>query len=126
MEDRVKHVKDLTDGVGPDIVIECAGVPAAFKEGLELVRRGGKLIEVGHYSDPGATDIRPHVVCQKEVDILGVWAYPPLQFQAALSFLSRCSLPIEELVTHRMPLDRLEEAIEITGTEGVFKVVIEP
>ncbi|MBI4531284.1 MAG: zinc-binding dehydrogenase [Candidatus Latescibacteria bacterium] len=124
--ERVKHVRDLTDGVGPDIVMECAGVPAAFKEGLELVRRGGKLIEVGHYSDPGATDIRPHVVCQKEVDILGVWAYPPLQFQAALSFLSRCTLPLEELVTHRMSLERLEEAMKITGTEGVFKVVIEP
>ena len=38
----------MCDGVGPDIVIETAGVSVAFQESLELVRRGGIVVEVGH------------------------------------------------------------------------------
>ncbi len=125
-EERTKAVKELTEGVGADVVIECAGVPGAFKEGLDMVRRGGKLVELGHYTDPGGVEIRPHVVCNKDVDILGVWAYPPMQFKTALSFLQKTDVRLEEFVTHQMKLDDLEEGIKITGTEDVIKVVIEP
>ena len=54
-EERVEQIQDLTNGVGVDIVIECAGLPAVFSEALDVVRRGGKVIEVGHYTDSGDT-----------------------------------------------------------------------
>ncbi|MBT7914340.1 alcohol dehydrogenase catalytic domain-containing protein, partial [Candidatus Bathyarchaeota archaeon] len=44
-EDRVAEVKRLTNGLGGDVVIEAVGVPAAFAEGIELTRRGGKFVE---------------------------------------------------------------------------------
>ena len=65
-EERKEQILSWTDGVGPDVVIEAAGVPAAFAEGLDIVRRGGKLVEVGHYGDPGGVEIRPHQVCNKD------------------------------------------------------------
>jgi len=125
-EERLEQVLAFTDGIGPDVVIECAGVPAAFKEALDLVRRGGKVIEVGHYTDPGEVTIRPHVICRKDVDIAGVWAYPAIQFETALDFLARSVAPLEMLTTHRLPLDRIEEGIGMLGTEDVLKVVVEP
>ena len=125
-EERLEQVRDLTDGVGPDVVIETAGAPAVFAEALSMMRRGGKLVEVGHYTDPGPVEIHPHVICNKEADILGVWAYPPIQFKAALSFLAGTDAPLEALITHRMGLEEIEQAITMTGTEGVLKIAIEP
>jgi len=125
-EERKEQILSWTDGVGPDVVIEAAGVPAAFGEGLDLVRRGGKLVEVGHYGDPGGVEIRPHQVCNKDVDIFGSWAYPQIQFEPALDMLSRTTLPIDDIVTHRMPLSQVQAGIEITGTGDCLKVILTP
>ena len=125
-EERVEAVQGLTQGVGPDIVIETAGVPAAFKEALELVRRGGIVVEVGHFTDPGSTDIHPFTICFKDLDIRGMWAYPAMQFKTALSFLKNTRAPLERFITHRFPLSEIEKGIDITGSEDSMKVVVEP
>ena len=126
VEDRVQQVMDLTHGAGAEIVFECAGVPPAFSEGLELVARGGKLVEVGHFTDPGDVAISPHLICRKDLDILGVWAYPQIEFDTALAALAQIDVPLEELISHRLPLEKVEDAIHMMGKEGVLKVVIEP
>jgi len=126
MEDRVQQIMDLTDGIGVEIVFECAGVPQVFKEALEIAARGGKLIEVGHYTDPGPVDINPHTICKKDLDVLGVWAYPQIQFKTALAALAQSRAPLEDLITHRLPLEQTEDAIHMLGKDGVLKVAIEP
>ena len=118
--------KALTDGVGPDIVIETAGVPIVFKESLDYVRRGGIVVEVGHFTDPGGVDIHPNVVCFKDLDIRGMWAYPAIQFKTALSFLKNTTAPLDDFITHRVSLAQTEEGIDVTGSEGSMKVVVEP
>jgi threonine dehydrogenase-like Zn-dependent dehydrogenase len=126
LEQRLRHVQDATDGMGPDVVIEAAGVPIAFQESLTFVRRGGKLIEVGHFTDPGATEIHPWLICFKDVDIHGSWAYPAIIFKDAVSLLSMTPMPVEQIVTHKLPLEDLPKAMELVGNEGVGKVVIQP
>jgi L-iditol 2-dehydrogenase len=125
-EERVEQIQSLTNGVGVDISIECAGIPAVFSEALNVVRRGGKVIEVGHYTDSGDTQVRPHQICNKDLDICGVWAYPQIQFQTALDFLQRTRAPLHKLITHHLPLNQLVTGIDMLGKEGVYKVVIEP
>ncbi len=125
-EERVEQIQELTNGVGVDIAIECAGIPMVFAEALDVVRRGGKVIEVGHYTDSGDTRVRPHQICNKDLDVCGVWAYPQIQFQTALDFLQITRAPLHELITHHLPLDQLEKGIDMLGQEGVYKVVIEP
>ena len=125
-EERIAQVQELTNGVGVDIVIECAGLPGVFAEALDLVRRGGKVIEVGHYTDSGSVQVRPHQICNKDLDICGVWAYPQIQFQTALDFLQTTTAPLDVLITQHLPLVQLEEGIQMLGQEGVYKVVIEP
>jgi L-iditol 2-dehydrogenase len=126
LEDRLERAKALTHGVGPDIVIETAGVPVVFKESLDFVRRGGIVVEVGHFTDPGGVEIRPNVVCFKDLDIRGMWAYPAMQFKTALSFLKNTTAPLDRFITHTMSLAETEKGIEVTGSEGSMKVVVVP
>jgi threonine dehydrogenase-like Zn-dependent dehydrogenase len=125
-KDRVEEVKILTNGLGADVVIECAGVPAAFPEGISMTRRGGKYVEVGHYTDPGNVEVNPHTVCAKDMDILGSWAYPPTQFNTALQTLrvGMETLPLADIVTHRFKVAEAEKAIEtVRGRKGIKMVI---
>jgi threonine dehydrogenase-like Zn-dependent dehydrogenase len=49
--ERLRMIKEWTHGRGADVVIECAGVPQAVPEALEMLRVGGLLVEAGNFSD---------------------------------------------------------------------------
>ncbi len=126
LDSRVNEVKRLTNGLGADVVIECAGVPAAFKEGIELTRRGGRFVEVGHYTDPGNIEINPHTICMKDIDILGSWAYPPTQFDTALQLLRRGmeDLPLDKIITHKFKIVDAKKSIETVKKQKGIKMAI--
>ncbi|MCS7131173.1 MAG: zinc-binding dehydrogenase [Hadesarchaea archaeon] len=125
-EERVKRVLELTDGVGADVVVECTGVPAAVPEGLEMVRRGGKYVEVGHFTDPGSVEIRPHVICYKDMDVLGSWVYPLTQFREALAVLNSGRFPFKDLFTHRFKIENALKAIQASEKGECIKAMIAP
>lgn len=127
-EERVKEVERLTNGLGADVVVECAGVPAAFPEGIAMTRRGGKYVEVGHYTDPGDIEVNPHTICMMDMNILGSWAYPPTQFDTALQILKRGmdTLPLKEVITHRFRVTEVENAIETVKSKKGIKMAITP
>jgi len=127
VEERSEILREHTEGVGPDLVFECAGVPAAFAEALAQVRRGGTVIELGHFTDSGAVSVHPHLICHKDLNLRGMWAYPLLAFQEAMAFLCHTALPVEDLVTHTYPLNEAERAIcALRDPERTLKVVVKP
>ena len=124
--ERLDMIRSLTEGVGADVVFETAGVPVAFAEALQIARRGGKVIELGHYTDPGSVAIHPHLICNKDLDVHGSWSTPPIEFRSALTVLQNAQGPLEKLITHRYPLDDIAEAIDSVGKEGVVKTAVLP
>ena len=79
LEARNKKVKDFTDGLGASVVIDACGVPETIGEGVGMLRRGGKLFEVGHLFKTRPAQIDPQTVCRNEIEILGHYAYPSSQ-----------------------------------------------
>ena len=74
-------VRELTHGRGADVVVECAGVPDAVREGLEMLRVGGLLVEAGNFSDMGEISINPHRhLCAKNIRMLGVGGEEPAAY----------------------------------------------
>lgn len=126
LEDRLKQVKDITDMVGPDVTIEAAGAPLAFKEAVDFVRRGGKLIEVGNFTNNGPTEIIPFFICNKDLDIHGSWGYPSVIFRDVIAMLEQMDSPVEDVVTHVLPLQEFPKGLELTGTKDVGKVALAP
>ncbi|MBI3923102.1 MAG: zinc-binding dehydrogenase [Armatimonadetes bacterium] len=129
---RIERVKELCADhgapYGPDVVIECAGVPEAFAEGIEMVRDGGKYLVLGHYADAGALRFNPHWITRKQITIYGSWASEPRHMYAALQFLESNpkEFPFELLVTHRFPLERADDALQATAKWTSGKSVIVP
>lgn len=128
-EDIIRGVKELTPGnVGPDAVIEAAGIPDAFRQGIELPRDGGTLVEVGHYAYSGETEVNPTRVVQKDLDIRGSLAYPPNQFETSISLLDQLKdeIPFDELFNYKVGFDDAESAYEKQKSGEAYRATIHP
>ena len=126
---RLQMVKDLTHGRGADMVIECAGVPQAVPEALEMLRVGGLLVEAGNFSDLGEVAISPHRhICAKNARILGVGGEEPAAYGPSMRQMARYmkNYPLREFVTHRYGLRDVDAAMKKSVEAESMKVVLEP
>jgi len=114
-KERVELVKAATPrGQGADVIFECAGVPAAIEEGLNMLRRNGTYVVVGHFSDVGTIPLNPFThFCDKHINLYGAWGAEAAGFVKGLSILEKREFPYEKLVTHVLPLDRLDEVVQL-------------
>jgi L-iditol 2-dehydrogenase len=127
--DRLQIVKDLTHGRGADMVIECAGVPQAVPEGLEMLRVSGLLVEAGNFSDLGEISLSPHRhLCAKNVRILGVSGEEPAAYGPGMRQMARYlkHYPLQEFVTHRFGLRDVDAAVKKSIDPESMKVVLDP
>ncbi len=128
--DRVQMVKELTEGVGPDLVIESAGVPEVFLEALDMVRKGGTVIEVGNWVDTGEPvplNVMQHVT-SKNVHIHSVF-HCGTNWGPVLTMMGAHAerFPFDSLISHRMGLDELAENMGIVvNPDECMKVEVVP
>ncbi len=127
--DRLQFVKDLTHGRGADMVVECAGVPAAVPEGLEMLRVSGLFVEAGNFSDLGEIPLSPHKhLCAKNVRILGVSGEEPAAYGPGMRQMARYlkHYPLREFVTHKFALKDVQAAMSKAIEPESMKVVLDP
>jgi threonine dehydrogenase-like Zn-dependent dehydrogenase len=135
-EERIEAVRELTRGYGADVVLECVGIPGAVPEGMEMCRDGGKYLVLGHYCNAGTVEFNPHVITRKQLQVFGSWSSEPRHMKSALEFLARCdspsraentfNFPFHQMVTHRFPLEKANEALQTTARWQAAKSVICP
>ena len=80
---RLAAVREATDGRGADVVMEFTGHPAAFGEGLDIVRKGGRYLIVGQLGE-GATEIKPSTIVKKNVRVIGSFSGDARSYWKAL------------------------------------------
>jgi L-iditol 2-dehydrogenase len=125
----VEAVGKLTKGVGAQFGFQVTGVPQAFGNIFKMVRRGGTVVEIGHFVDGGEVKINPHEdICKKEISLIGSWVYNSTDYPNAYHFLQRAErigLPMESLITHTFPLDQIQEAFDTNIRQEGVKIMIE-
>jgi L-iditol 2-dehydrogenase len=114
--------------VGPDVVIEAAGVPSTIPQAIDLVHEGGTIIELGHFAYTGDIEINPTKIVQKEIDIMGSHASPPSQFEAAVSLLNteRDDIPFANLLNYSVGLEEAPEAYHIQERGDAYRATVHP
>jgi len=111
-KDRVSLVRALTGGAGADVACDLVGLPAVIPEGLDMLRAGGTYLEIGTISRGVKVEMEPAQLVWGSKTIVGVVMYDPGVIPQALDFLvrQRDRLPFDRLISHRFPLDRIDEA----------------
>jgi threonine dehydrogenase-like Zn-dependent dehydrogenase len=123
-EERIKLVKGMTNGKGADVVFQCSNTPAAFVQGLEMMRRMGTLVEVGNMTDKD-NDISINVarhIGYKHARILGMAVNTSGAFDKAFHLLLRHKkIDFMKMYTHICSLDTLETTLNSMKNENYFK-----
>ncbi|MBB3986725.1 L-iditol 2-dehydrogenase [Sagittula marina] len=119
-------LNDLTDGRGADVFLEASGQGAAFLQGLDLIRKAGRMVVFGVYKDPVPFDL--NILGEfKELDLRG-GHLAPFTYATALDLMGRGLIDGDACVTHSYPLEEFETAIVRTPDpdEVQIKVIFEP
>jgi threonine dehydrogenase-like Zn-dependent dehydrogenase len=100
MHDRLR---ELTNGHGPDVVIEAIGLPQTFRAAVEEVAFTGRVVYIGYAKEPVAYETRLFV--QKELDILGSRNALPQDFQRVIQMLEEGGFPVDLAVSSVVSLE---------------------
>lgn len=100
---------ELTEGRGPDVVIEAIGTPATFRAAVEEVSFSGRVVYIGYAKEPVSYETRLFV--QKELDILGSRNALPEDFQAVIRLLEDLKFPVDQAVSLVVPPDEAADAL---------------
>ncbi len=127
--ERLHEIKTITSNRGADLVAECAGVPDAVSQGLDMLRVGGTLIVAGNYIDMGPTQINPQrQILSKNARIIGVNGQTAASYAGALRLIKRFqqTIPIDEMVTHKFKIENAEHALRVGFSMEGMEVAITP
>ena len=100
---------EMTDGRGPDVVIEAIGTPATFRAAVEEVAFTGRVVYIGYAKEPVSYETRLFV--QKELDVLGSRNAQPEDFQAVIRLLEARKFPVNEAVSLIVSLKEAAQAL---------------
>jgi threonine dehydrogenase-like Zn-dependent dehydrogenase len=102
-EDMHAKLQELTEGRGPDIIIEAIGLPQTFRAAVEEVAFTGRVVYIGYAKEPVAYETRLFV--QKELDILGSRNALPADFREVIRMLEDHCFPVDEAVSKIVPIE---------------------
>lgn len=101
---------DLTNGRGPDVVIEAIGLPATYRAAVEEVAYAGRVIYIGWAKEQVTYETRPFV--HKELDILGSRNAMPEDFREVIRMLEAKRFPVDAAVTHVVRFEETPRILE--------------
>ena len=86
------------------------------------------MCELGFFVNNGDTTYNPHLdICNKEIKVTGSWTYQAKDWTHAMEFLKEAkerSLPVEKLLTHKYPLEQINEAMDMNISMQGLKIVV--
>lgn len=111
---------------GADLVFECAGVPAAVQQAVDLVRRGGRVNLVGVAS--GAATIAPATWLVKEVSLTASLGYLHHEFGETMDLIADGAVRVDALHDDTIGLDDLPATIAALADDPsrAVKVLVDP
>lgn len=113
-----------------DFAFQCTGSPAGHSNIYKFIRNGGGLCELGFFINGGDATINPHFdICAKEITTVGSWVYTLRDYATTFDFLKSAKaigLPIDELITDKYPLSRIDEAYKKNLAMTGLKIAVIP
>jgi L-iditol 2-dehydrogenase len=126
-EDLAAIVLEETDGIGPSVIITAAPAGVAQEQAIAMAAPGGRVSFFGGLpKDKPLITVDSNVVHYKELILAGANGSSPAQNAEALALIASGKVPVADLITHRLSLSQVEDAIHAVTSGEAIKVVIKP
>jgi len=125
--DVVERVMELTDNRGADVVITATAANVAQEQAIRMAARRGRISFFG-----GLPKTNPFISCDsnlvhyRELMIMGANGSAPSHDKRALQYIASGEVPVKDLITVHLPLERALEAFDIVAKGEAIKVTVEP
>lgn len=124
-EDIHARLNDITNGSGPDVIIEAVGAPATYQTAINEVAFTGRVVCIGYAKTEIAFETKYFV--QKELDIRGSRNAMPEDFRAVMEYMKKGTCPKDELISGIYKPEQAQQALEewAQNPGKVFRLLIE-
>lgn len=111
---------------GADVVIEAVGKPEAWQVCLGLVRKGGLINYFGGCPKDTYITVDTYRLHYDEIRLMGVFHHTPEYIREAISLITNEIVSMRNLISERLTLEQLEDALKLHEENKVFKTLIYP
>ena len=125
-EDPINAVMELTNGLGADKVISANPSNAAQAQSIFMAKKGGVVVFFGGVPKGSLTALDTNYIHYNNIWIKGHFGASYIQSKKAFELAISDSFPTKKLITHKLPLDKIHEGIELTRSGEAIKVVLLP
>lgn len=114
----------MSGGYGADALAECSGAAPAMELGLNLLRKCGKMVQIGltGKSVPYNTDL----VVNKGLEVIGTVGTTFTSKQRALNFLTRGMVNTEAVISDVLPIQDWQDGFKKMDRKEGLKIILEP
>jgi L-iditol 2-dehydrogenase len=125
--DVVEKVMELTGGRGADVIITATAANVTQEQAISMAARNGRISFFG-----GLPKTDPFIKCDsnlvhyRQLHIHGANGSAPEHNKRALEYISTGQVPVKDLITEHIPLDRVLDAFQIVKNGEAIKVTVEP
>jgi L-iditol 2-dehydrogenase len=124
--DIVADLKAATAGRGAEVTIDATGRPEVWRQAMDAVGRGGCVVFFGGCAPGTTVSVDTRRAHYEELALLGAFHHTPELIRRAVELLEANTIEPEALITQRMGLGGVREALELMATGKALKVLIEP
>lgn len=109
-----------------DMVVESVGTLEAHREGLGLVGRGGTFVSFGGVAPEQSLPVDIGRLHYEEIGIQPIYHHTPTDVAEAVGQLVAGEVPVERLITARLPLSQLRTALQMVADRTALRTILLP
>jgi len=117
------YIRKVTDG-GVDVAFECVGRSETQELAVACVRPGGRVVFVGY--NPEKVALNAARIMFRELEIVGSLGCRPVCYPRVIDLVARGYLRLQELISHRFPLEEINQALDVLRQGKALRVLILP
>jgi threonine dehydrogenase-like Zn-dependent dehydrogenase len=120
----LQHIMELTEGRGVDCALDCSGNVRAQRLCVDATRRLGRVGFIGECYEELSLRISPDMI-RKGLTLFGSWHYNLSDYAKVMQVIRDAPL-VERLISHVLPMSRIQEAFELSASHQTAKVILKP
>jgi L-iditol 2-dehydrogenase len=120
------HLRALTGGRGADVTVDATGRPEVWEQAIDAVGRGGTVVLFGGCAPGTVVHVDTRRAHYEELTLVGAFHHTPGLIRRAVDLLESRAIDPGPLVTHRMGLAQVKEALAMMERGETMKVLVDP
>jgi L-iditol 2-dehydrogenase len=119
-------LREMTNGRGPEVVVDATGRPGVWEQAVASVGKGGTVVFFGGCAPGTSIRLDTRRAHYEELALVGAFHHTPEVIRRAVELLETEAIRPDGLITHERPLSHVQDALEMMERGEALKVLIHP